>query len=97
VFFLKQKSSVVGCSWWEGLLFGTNFILHEAVLKRSTSMSSDLLTFSTLPKPYLPEGAYFRLASDYMSFLGDVIIQRSYLKSGTAHLPLVAALERQAN
>ena len=46
VFFLKQKSSVVGCSWLEGTGFDTNFILHEAVLKRSTSMSSDLLTFS---------------------------------------------------
>jgi hypothetical protein len=29
VFFLKQKSSVVGCSWLEGTGFGANFILHE--------------------------------------------------------------------
>ena len=65
VFFLKQKSSVVGCSWLEGTGFDANFILHEAVLKRCTSMSSDLLAFSALPKPYQSKGAYFRLASDY--------------------------------
>ena len=45
------------CETLEGLVFGTNFILHEAVLKRSTPMSSDLLAFSALPKPYLPKGA----------------------------------------
>jgi hypothetical protein len=42
--FLKQKSSVVAFSCLEGLIFGTSFTLHEADLKRSTSMSSNLLT-----------------------------------------------------
>ena len=49
--------------WWTG--FGTNFILREAVLKRSTSMSSDPLAFFVLPKRYLRKGVCFQLASDY--------------------------------
>jgi Domain of unknown function (DUF4188) len=52
--------------WWKqfcetlvGLVFGTNFILHEAVLKRSTSISSDPLAFFVLPKRYLRKGCVF--------------------------------------
>src|ERR1700736_394408 len=52
------------CETLGGLVFGTNFILHEAVLKRSTSMSSDLLAFSVLPKRSQRKGVYFQLVSD---------------------------------
>jgi hypothetical protein len=58
--------------WWKQFLRdtgGTGF-WHElysarVVLKRCTSMSSDLLAFSVLPRWYLQKEAYFRLASDY--------------------------------
>src|ERR1700693_5002055 len=52
------------CETLGGLVFGTNFILHEAVSKQSMSMSSGLLDFSVLPRRYTRKGASFRLASD---------------------------------
>jgi hypothetical protein len=57
--------------WWKQFLqdtggpaSGTNSILHGAVLKRSTPMSSDLLAFSVLPRRHLQKEAYFRLVGD---------------------------------
>ena len=52
------------CKTLGGPASGTNSILHGAVLKRSTPMSSDLLAFSVLPKRYLRKEVYFQLASD---------------------------------
>ena len=57
--------------WWKQFLRdtgGTGFwhelYSHGAILKRSTSMSSDLLAFSVLPRSYLQKVASFQLASD---------------------------------
>jgi hypothetical protein len=57
--------------WWNnfcetlaGLVFGTNFIPHGVVLKRCTSMSSDLSAFSVLPRRHLQKVAYFQLVGD---------------------------------
>ena len=57
--------------WWKQFLqdtggpaFGTNSILHGAVLKRFISTFSDRWAFSVLLRRYLRKGVYFQLVSD---------------------------------